>query len=241
MSISKTVMKALNQRPIAVYPIYIDIAGSMKTGVMLSQLMYWFSVKDKIYKTDKEFIEEIRISKKELEQAKKKIKTLPFINVTREGVPAKTYYEIDWVKYEEMVNLAYPKGGNKIPQKGETITETTTETTNIEKDNINNDDSRPKGRNNNHKKLTDEEFKEFVQKAIKESQEFKTLKPYFENHPNLTDIFVRLYNSFIDYWLDDFNSFRSKKTFSIKGRLRKFINNNKEIEEALRSVGDLEK
>ncbi len=53
----RELLKSLHQRPIAFYPIYVNIAGSLSAGVALSQLMYWFGTgKDKIYKTDKELL-----------------------------------------------------------------------------------------------------------------------------------------------------------------------------------------
>jgi len=159
----KEFLRLLNQKPIAYYPIYRKITGSTTAGILLSQLMYWFSKKDKIYKTDKEIMEETFLSEKELRNAKSKIKNLSFIDVTREGVPAKTYYKINWEEYEKVLRKAYegrnlnsqkgetssderakldkPKGRNWISQKGETITENTTKTTtktttNIERESL---------------------------------------------------------------------------------------------------------
>lgn len=143
------ILKSLNQRPIAYYPIYRRLTGSTTGGILLSQIMYWFTKKDKIFKTDREIIEETLLTKKELENAKKLIKNLDFITVSREGIPAKTYYEIDWEIFEKSLTSfsengetsntqsgkqVSTKGGNCVPPKGETIivkslTETTTETT----------------------------------------------------------------------------------------------------------------
>lgn len=107
---SASILKLLNQRPIAYYPIYREITGSTTAGILLSQLICWFSKKDKFYKTDKEIIEETMLTKKELEAAKKKIKKLSFIKVTREGIPAKTYYKIDWDEFKnELINLKIKK------------------------------------------------------------------------------------------------------------------------------------
>ncbi len=39
----KGLLVALNQRPIAYYPIYVNITGSICAAIALSQLMYWFS------------------------------------------------------------------------------------------------------------------------------------------------------------------------------------------------------
>jgi hypothetical protein len=132
------ILKILNQRPIAYYPIYRQITGSTTAGILLSQLMYWFSKKDKFYKTDADIIEETMLTKKELETAKKKIKQLSFISITREGIPAKTYYQIDWELYQKELekwtsnipqnsNINIPqKGETGLLQKGETITKTNT-------------------------------------------------------------------------------------------------------------------
>lgn len=96
----KSLLQRLHQRPISYYPIYRDITNSSTAAILLSQLMFWFSYKDKFYKTDLEFKTETRLTDNELRSAKKAIKNLSFIKVAREGIPAKTYYEIDWQKYE---------------------------------------------------------------------------------------------------------------------------------------------
>jgi hypothetical protein len=38
----KNVLIQFNQKPIAVYPIYIKITGSVNAGLLLSQIMYWY-------------------------------------------------------------------------------------------------------------------------------------------------------------------------------------------------------
>lgn len=139
----KEILKKLNEKPIAYYPIYRKVTGSTTGGILLSQLMYWFSKKDKIFKTDAEIMEETYLTKKELETAKNLIKKLDFITVSREGLPAKTYYEIHWEKmlssFHDLGKLDNPKCGNYTPQNVETIhhdsgkhsiyTENTTENT----------------------------------------------------------------------------------------------------------------
>lgn len=138
-------LRSLNERPIAYYPLYRRLTGSTTAGILLSQLMYWFSKKDKIYKTDAEIMQETLLTDNELKTAKKKIKAVSFVSVTREGVPAKTYYAIDWKAYEKTVRdiaeqLAQTRlvestkldGSNPPNKKGrndQTITETTAETT----------------------------------------------------------------------------------------------------------------
>lgn len=93
-------LKQFNQKPIAYFPIYRELTGSTTAGILLSQLMFWFSMKDKIFKTDKDIREETMLTERELKTAKNALKKLAFLKITREGVPAKTYYEIDWEIFE---------------------------------------------------------------------------------------------------------------------------------------------
>ena len=93
----KDILINLNQRPIAVYPIYIKLTGSVNAGLLLSQIMYWYSaVKGrKFYKSDAEIMEETMLSLNELRGAKSRLKELPFIMITLHGIPAKTHYDIN--------------------------------------------------------------------------------------------------------------------------------------------------
>jgi len=105
----KSTSEIVKQRPIAYYPIYRDIAGSITGGILLSQLMYWFKIKDKFYKTDKELKRELNFTDSELRGAKRKIRDLDFISVKKEGLPAKNYYKINWEKYRTcMVKFTEP-------------------------------------------------------------------------------------------------------------------------------------
>lgn len=97
-------LKQLNQRPIVFFPIYRDITKSCTGGILLSQLMFWFSKKDKFWKTDQDIMDETRLTLNEFKLAKKRIKKLPFITVSRKGIPAKTWYEIDYVEIQKVLN-----------------------------------------------------------------------------------------------------------------------------------------
>ena len=100
----KSLLKKLNQRNVSFNPLYRELTGSLAGGILLSQLMYWFTKKDKIFKVDKEIMKETSLTVNELRSAKKLLKKLDFIRVTKEGIPAKTYYEIDWVVFENSLN-----------------------------------------------------------------------------------------------------------------------------------------
>jgi len=99
----REVLRALNQRPISYYPINAKIMGSVTGGIALSQILYWFTAgkkpPTKIYKTDAELQEETYLTNNEMRAVKKKLKALNFLTVSREGVPARTFYEIDWNAY----------------------------------------------------------------------------------------------------------------------------------------------
>ena len=87
----------LNQRPIAVYPIYIKLTGSVNAGLLLSQIMYWYgAMKGRtFYKSDAEIMEETMLSVNELRHAKLRLKQMSFIKISLHGIPAKTHYTID--------------------------------------------------------------------------------------------------------------------------------------------------
>ena len=93
----KEVLLALNQQPIAVYPIYIDITGSLTAGVLLSQLLYWDSKMkgNEFYKNDSELMQETRLTQSEFKTAKKMISQLSFMHIERKGTQFRTYYAVD--------------------------------------------------------------------------------------------------------------------------------------------------
>jgi hypothetical protein len=138
--IMKEILIKLNQRPIAVYPIYIKLTGSVTSGLLLSQIMYWYSAVNgrAFYKSDAEIMEETMLTANELRSAKLRLKSLSFINIYLKGVPAKTHYEIDadllfseinkssLVKFTKLDKL---NPLNSYSEINETITESTTENT----------------------------------------------------------------------------------------------------------------
>ena len=96
---------ALHSRPIAYYPVHAKITGSIAGGVVLSQLAFWcVAMKGKkFYKTDQEIRDETGLSEHEWKNVKAKLKTLKFLKITREGIPATTFYEFDWLGFIEHI------------------------------------------------------------------------------------------------------------------------------------------
>jgi hypothetical protein len=136
----KKLLINLNQRPIAVYPIYIKLTGSVNAGLLLSQIMYWYGAVNgrTFYKSDAEIMEETMLSVNELRHAKARLKQMSFIKITLHGVPAKTHYtiddkllfsEINECSLVESTKLDKSKPRNYNSAINETNTENTTENT----------------------------------------------------------------------------------------------------------------
>jgi hypothetical protein len=136
----KEILIKLNQRPIAVYPIYIKLTGSVTSGLLLSQIMYWYSAVNgrAFYKSDAEIMEETMLTANELRSAKLRLKSLSFMNMYLKGVPARTHYEIDAdLLFSEINKSSLVKSTkldklnplNSYSEINETITESTTENT----------------------------------------------------------------------------------------------------------------
>lgn len=133
----KKLLIEFNQKPIAIYPVYIDLTGSVTAGLLLSQIMYWYgAVKREFYKTDAELMEETRLTITEFKNAKRVISELPFVHLQRKGIPAKTYYDIDLINLSECIvqtssQVTYHQGkrlpANKRGDNLRTITENTQE------------------------------------------------------------------------------------------------------------------
>ena len=136
----KNLLIQLNQRPIAVYPVYIKITGSVNAGLLLSQLMYWYGAVNgrTFYKSDAEIIEETMLSESELRTAKNKLKSLSFIEIKAKGVPARTHYTINSQLLISEINNFSSAKSTKLKKRNqqnydseinETITENTQENT----------------------------------------------------------------------------------------------------------------
>ncbi len=111
--------ESLHQTPIAFYPIYTDVMESAAGGVLLSQMMYWFSKKSRFFKTDEDFKRETHLSSWELKSAKRVLKErIDFIKVTIVGAPPKTTYEIDWEIWQTQLMSHV---GRQVDKKGRSI------------------------------------------------------------------------------------------------------------------------
>lgn len=102
------IIKALNQRPIAYYPIYRKLMGSVAGGVLLSQIMYRYGNlkkdQDEFDASDDELRNQTGLSEWELKTEKNKLRESGFVEINLRGVPAKTHYMVDIQKLAEKLS-----------------------------------------------------------------------------------------------------------------------------------------
>lgn len=150
-------IEAMNDQPIAFNKHYVFIGCGINGALMLSQLVYWTSrTKDAdgwIYKTQTEWTQETGLTRKEQENARKKLKRLGFIAERKRGVPCKVFFKVErenlykslieysesldcsqfapnvHTRLHETVELDCTKGAYKIVPNMQSNTENTTENT----------------------------------------------------------------------------------------------------------------
>lgn len=83
----KALLKSLAERPIAYQRIYALIAGSVKAGLLLSQILYWWHTigEKEFYKTDASWMEELAIGLSGLKGVKSTLKSIGLISYWRAG------------------------------------------------------------------------------------------------------------------------------------------------------------
>ncbi len=113
--------------------------GSVTTGVMLSQLLYWHGKGKKkpwTYKTTQDFYLETGLTHTQQMTAIKKLKSYGILEVKLKGVPATRHFKIDLERLhfilpslKETNNLHYLNPPDYYVENGETITKITREST----------------------------------------------------------------------------------------------------------------
>jgi DnaD/phage-associated family protein len=153
----RIVLNILADRPIAYHPDIARVAGSVKAGIFLSQLLYWADKGKRndgyIWKTQDEWEEETALTRYEQEGARKELKARGLLHEKRRGIPAKLYYKIDTDTLYSLLEKLYLQtsmrkthileSGKPANSKGEnpqSITESTSESTSESTNNKNDDD-----------------------------------------------------------------------------------------------------
>lgn len=150
-------IEAMNDQPIAFNKHYVFIGCGINGALMLSQLVYWTArTKNSdgwIYKTQHDWTMETGLTRKEQENARKKLKDLGFLKENKRGVPCKVYFKVErenlykaLIEYSESLDssqyapngqssmsetgeLVGTKRTNSVAPNGQSITENTTENT----------------------------------------------------------------------------------------------------------------
>lgn len=89
------------EAPKPIPPKLVRIFGYPLSAI-ISQLLFWKGMEKRrdglIYKTEKDFINELGLSSAQQKLAIKKGKEFGFLTVTRKGIPAKRHYALDFDK-----------------------------------------------------------------------------------------------------------------------------------------------
>ena len=115
-------IKELLKRPIAYNPIVAKAFGSVKLGILWSQIYYWSDKTNDpngwIYKTQDEIFDETGLSRKEQETARKLGGKLGILQSEVRGVPPKVNFRID---IDKTIELLEDYSKCKKTKKGKTV------------------------------------------------------------------------------------------------------------------------
>ena len=137
----RALMLALGERPLVIYPAYRRLVGGhWGAAAALAQIVYWWRAVGgrRFHKTDAELAEECGLSPKEMETAKRHLRAVPCLLISREGMPARTHYDLDPEAFARALagdpvsqnaeTSSYPAGETSYPRAhGTDKTEMTTE------------------------------------------------------------------------------------------------------------------
>lgn len=100
-------LQTLHERPIAYYKCYALLCKSVTAGVALSQIMYWWAHHrgEKFWLLDEQLRQETGLTERELRTAKQRLRALLFLTISRGGLPAKTYYEVNTIRLAEALSV----------------------------------------------------------------------------------------------------------------------------------------
>jgi len=125
--------------PIAFQRIFVDWTGSVNSALMLSQLAYWtqrIGWDRWIYKTTEEWQQELGLTLKEQQNARKLLREAGLLIEKRAGLPCRLYFKIDRRGFEKRQWLDVTKGRAHMPDgdgrsapKDNSTDKTTSETT----------------------------------------------------------------------------------------------------------------
>lgn len=107
-------------RPITYYPIIAKALGSVKTGIFVSNFLFWDGKqKDNegwIFKKQVEITDETGLSRTEQENARKRLVQLEILEQKKKGIPPKLYYRFNWKTLDNVI-MNYINEGIKPKNK----------------------------------------------------------------------------------------------------------------------------
>lgn len=98
------------ERPVAFHRVFVDVTGCANAALLLSQIHYWHpraGKEDWFHKTSEEWSEEIGLTVRELETARRTLVNLGVIEYRRAGMPAKPYYRLDHDRLNALLAAIY--------------------------------------------------------------------------------------------------------------------------------------
>jgi hypothetical protein len=94
---NRTLLQAFSDAPIVIHRVHLTLTGDYATAAALAQILYWHKkMQRKFYKTDADFMSELLLTPDKWRLVKTKLKALPFLLFTREGVPCRTFIDVDY-------------------------------------------------------------------------------------------------------------------------------------------------
>ena len=138
MSLQSLSLESLLDRPIAFHRCFVTLTGSVPAALMLSQAIYWSRRTRKdgwFYKSQKEWEEEIGLTRREQDTARRSLKATGFWEEDLRGVPATMHFRVAVEKLlsslAESAKLDWPNPPSLLGARRQALllTETTTETT----------------------------------------------------------------------------------------------------------------
>jgi len=110
----ETPLPELMKRPVAYHRMFVTITGSVKAALLLSQAMYWqgrvpAEREGWWWKTASEWNEEIGLSRRELETARKKLRELGILEDRQEMLPSRVWYRVNKARLNELMESEIAK------------------------------------------------------------------------------------------------------------------------------------
>lgn len=110
MSVANINFLSMLERPVAFHRVFVDLTGCANAALLLSQVFYWHprsGKEDWFHKTAEEWNQEIGLSVRELETARRMLVNLGVIQYRRAGMPAKPYYRLDHERLNALLAAIY--------------------------------------------------------------------------------------------------------------------------------------